>query len=93
MGPPNKTKKFNDEQDGAAGGGEGEEEKPYTGVGRYGTAPPLTSHGGRSRVAERKGGKTVQDAVTSACHALVQKFMGKSGLRVGGGGSAGSAFS
>ena len=54
----------------------GNEEKPYTGKGRYGTAPPLTSHGGRSRVAERKGGKTVRDAVTNACHALLLRFIG-----------------
>lgn len=57
--------------------GAGEEENPYTGVGRYGTAPPLTSHGGRSRVPERKGGKTLQDAMTASCHALLKKFIGE----------------
>lgn len=61
-----------DDDKAAAGNGE----KPYTGKGRYGTAPPLTSHGGRSRVAERKGGKTVRDAVTNACHALLLRFIG-----------------
>jgi hypothetical protein len=60
-----------------ASAGGGEEEKPYTGVGRYGTAPPLTSHGGRSRVAERKGGKTIQNAVTVGCNAILLKFIGE----------------
>ena len=51
------------------------EEKPHTGVGRYGTAPPLTSHGGRSRVVDRSGGKNApQDAVTKGCHAVLARF-------------------
>lgn len=60
-----------------AAGEEENPENPYTGVGRFGTAPPLTSHGGRSRVPERKGGKTLQDALTASCHALLQKFIGE----------------
>lgn len=52
------------------------DEKPHTGVGRHGTAPPLTSHGGRSRVAEREGGKTVRDGVTKGCHAVLTRFIG-----------------
>ena len=54
------------------------DEKPFTGKGRYGTAPPLTSHGGRSRVAKREGGKTLRDAVTAGCHAVLKRFIGTS---------------
>mmetsp|Transcript_3191 Transcript_3191/g.5431 ORF Transcript_3191/g.5431 Transcript_3191/m.5431 type:complete len:211 (+) Transcript_3191:325-957(+) len=60
---------------------ESAEDKPQTGVGKYGTAPPLTAHKGRSKPAERStSGATILDAVTKACQAVLTSFIGNPAL-------------